>query len=225
MRGPRRGGSGRGLRAPARVTAAMVSAGFCLLAAPAAHADFEDLIDTLIGAASAGPIDVADIPSGSMDLDAAGVLQDPLAQLDQVLHGSPDQPSPEPATAGASTETNPDAPSDTNSGTTGDATPTPAGSGHQGGNSGGSGNSGSSANSGSSGSSGSSGNSNNSTSFPKFSMPSGGSGGSGGSGNGGGSGGSGSGSGAPGGNNKSKPNTRADKPGADLPKAEGDGGS
>ncbi|WP_409436182.1 hypothetical protein [Mycobacterium sp. SMC-14] len=197
MSGPRGGGLGRGQRAVARVTATIVSAGFCLLVAPAAHADLDDLLDTLIGAASAGPdpVDVADIPAGSLDLDASGVLQDPLAQLDQVLHDAPGQFSPEPATAGSPAEVNPGAPSDTDSGAPGETTPTPADGEHHTGNSE---------------------NSNNPTSFPKLSMPSGGNGG-------GGSGGSGNGSGAPGGNNnKVKSNTSAAKPGADLPR-EGDG--
>lgn len=161
MSGPRRGGSGRGQRAAARVTATVVSAGLCLLVAPAAHADLDDLLDTVIGAASAGPdpVDVVDIPAGSVDLDASGVLQDPLAQLDQVLHGAPGQLSPEPATAGTPTEANSDSPSDT--------TPAPANGEHQTGNSE---------------------NSNNSSSFPKLSMPSGGNGGGGSGGGGNGSG-------------------------------------
>ena len=94
------------------MTATIVSAGFCLLVAPAAHADLDDLLDMLIGAASAGPdpVDVADIPAGSVDLDASGVLQDPLAQLDQVLH-------------------------DTDSGAPGDTTSTPADGEHHTGNS------------------------------------------------------------------------------------------
>ncbi|WP_231383941.1 hypothetical protein [Mycobacterium sp. UM_WGJ] len=190
MSGPRGGGLSRGQRAAARVTATIVSAGFCLLVAPAAHADLEDLLDIVIGAASAGPdpVDVADLPAGSVDLAASGVLQDPLAELDQLLHGEPGQLSPEPAT-----ESSPGTPTDTNSG---DTTPTPANGEHH---------------------TGDSENSNNSTSFPKLSMPSGGNGG-------GGSGGGGNGSGAQGGNNtKTKSNTSAAKPGADLPKAEGDG--
>ncbi|UVO13720.1 hypothetical protein NM962_06455 [Mycobacterium sp. SVM_VP21] len=179
------------------MTATIVSAGFCLLVAPAAHADLDDLLDTLIGAVSAGPdpVDVADIPAGSLDLDASGVLQDPLAQLDQVLHDAPGQFSPEPATAGTPAETNPGTPADTDSGAPGGTTPTPTDGEHHTGNSE---------------------NSNNSNSFPKLSMPSGGNGG-------GGSGGSGNGAGSPGGNgNKVKSNTIAAKPGADLPR-EGDG--
>ncbi|WP_234821447.1 hypothetical protein [Mycolicibacter virginiensis] len=198
MSGPRGGALGRLQRAAARTTATIVFAGFCLLVAPAAHADFEDLLDTVIGAASTGPdpVDIADLPAGSLDLDASGVLQDPLAQLDQVLHGEPGQLIPEPATAGTPAESNPGDPSDTNSGAPGDTTPNPGNGEHQAGNSE---------------------NSNNPTSFPKFSMPGGGNGG-------GGSGGGGNGSGAPGANNaKTKSNTSAAKPGADLPKAEGDG--
>ena len=204
MSGPRGGGLGRGQRAAARVTATIVSAGFCLLVAPAAHADLDDLLDTVIGAVSvdAAPIDVADIPAGPVDLAASGVLQDPLAQLDQVLHDAPGQSGPEAVTAGAPTQTNPDSPSDTNPGAPGDTTPTPANGEHQPGNSE---------------------NSNNSTGFPKLSMPSGG---NGGGGSGGGSGGGGNGSGATAGANKqAKANTSAVRPGVELPKAEGDGAS
>lgn len=198
MSGPRGGALGRAQRAAARVTATIVSAGFCLLVAPVAHADLDDLLDTVIGAASAGPdpVDIADLPAGSLDLDASGVLQDPLAQLDQLLHGEPGQLSPEPATAGTPAEATPGTPPDANSGTPGDTNSTPGNGEHQAGNSE---------------------NSNNPTNFPKFSMPGGGNGG-------GGSGGGGNGSGAPGANNtKAKSNTSAARPGADLPKAEGDG--
>jgi len=181
------------------MTATMVSAGFCLLVAPVAHADLEDILDMVIGTAGVGPdpVDVVDLPAGSVDLDASGVLQDPLAQLDQVLHGEPGQLSPEPATAGTPAEADPDTPSGTHSGAPGDTNPTPSNGEHQAGNSE---------------------NSTNSNSFPKLSMPSGG--------NGGGSGGGGNGSGAPGGNNtKTKSNTSAAKPGTELPKTEGEGGS
>ncbi|MGV0748920.1 hypothetical protein [Mycolicibacter minnesotensis] len=163
-----------------------------------AHADLDDLLDTVIGAVSAGPdpVDIADLPAGSLDLDASGVLQDPLAQLDQLLHGEPGQLSPEPATAGTPAEATSGTPPDTNSGAPGDTNSTPGNGEHQAGNSE---------------------NSNNPTNFPKFSMPGGGNGG-------GGSGGGGNGSGAPGANNtKTKSNTSAARPGADLPKAEGDG--
>lgn len=148
------------------MTAGAAVAGLCLLLAPAAHADLDDLLDTVIGAASAAadPVDAVGIPDGSVDLDASGVLQDPLVQLDQLLHGSSGQAEPEPA------GTNPDTSADANQGTPADTSGTSTGAEHQSGNSE---------------------NSNNSTSFPKLSMPSGGSGGSGsgGSGNGGGSGG------------------------------------
>lgn len=102
----------------ARVGVTMLSAGLCLFAAPAAHADFDDLLDTVIGAATAGTdqlADVADIPGSAVDLDMSSVLQDPLAQLDQLFH--------EPAAAGASADadtsadTGSAAPGDTDSGT------------------------------------------------------------------------------------------------------------
>lgn len=106
----------------ARVAVTMLSAGLCLFAAPAAHADFDDLLDTVIGAATAGTdqlADVADIPGSAVDLDVSSVLQDPLAQLDQLFH--------EPAAAGASADADTSAgdgsaaPGDTDSGTsTGD---------------------------------------------------------------------------------------------------------
>lgn len=193
MSGRGRGGSGRGHRmAAARGAVTMLSVGFCLLTAPAAHADLDDLLDTVIGAASA--VDVADVPGDPVDLDASGVLQDPLTQLDQLFHDSPGQLGSEsaPADAGAPTDVGisgdgaPTNPGDTNS--------TPGGAEHDGSNSG---------------------NSSNTPSLPKFSMPSSGSG-SGGSGSGGSGGGPGS-SAAKGA--KTKANTSATKPGG-LPKAE-----
>lgn len=165
MNGHRRGGSGPGLKHSS--VAALVALGCCLLSAPAANADFDDLLDTVLAAATAGPdpADLAGIPGdlgGFGDFDVHGVLDDPLAQLDQALHGAPGQlglgePDSGPADTTHDTGTTPD--------TTPGATPD-AGSG-----------SGSTTGS-EHGTSG--GSSANSPSLPKFSMPSGGNGGSGG---------------------------------------------
>lgn len=161
MSGRRHGGVGL-----ATVTA-VVALGCCLLSAPAAHADFDDLLDTIIGAASAGAdVDLAGIPAGFGDIGDLGVLNDPLSQLDQLFHDAPGPAdTPPDGTSDAPADGSPDAPA----GATHDTTE------H----------------------SSEGGSSNSSSSLPKFSMPStgSGSGGSGG-GPGGGSGGSG-GSGSP----------------------------
>ncbi|MEB3062383.1 hypothetical protein [[Mycobacterium] zoologicum] len=72
------------------VVAALATLGCCLLTAPAASADFEDLFDPFFGVASAGP-DLGD--AGAVDVpevaDVNSVLNDPLAQLDQLFHSSP----------------------------------------------------------------------------------------------------------------------------------------
>ena len=74
------------------VVAALATLGCCLLCAPAANADFEDLLDPFFGAALAGP-DLGD--TGAVDLpevaDVNSVLNDPLAQLEQLFHDSPGQ--------------------------------------------------------------------------------------------------------------------------------------
>lgn len=81
MSSRRRGGSGIG------VVAAAVALG-CCLSAPA-HADFDDLLDTVIGVADAGPGDPGGLPADSGDLGSLGVLRDPLGQLDQLFHDTP----------------------------------------------------------------------------------------------------------------------------------------
>lgn len=177
MSGRRRGGTGQGV-----VTALLAALGCCLLAAPAAHADFDDLLDTVLGAATAADVDLGGIPGDPGDLGDIGdlgVLQDPLGQLDQLFHDTP-----------SSADSTPDTPADGAPDTPADGTPdgTPDGTG--------------SAEHGSE-----SGSSNNLPSIPKFSIPSTGSG-SGGSG-GGGSGGSGGGGGPAVGGAKTKANTSA----------------
>lgn len=103
MSGRRRGGSGRG------VVTAFLALSCCLLAAPTAHADFDDLLDTVLGAASAG----ADVDPGGLPADAdlgdLGVLQDPLGQLDQLFH---DTPGSGDGTPEAPTAAGPDASTD-----------------------------------------------------------------------------------------------------------------
>lgn len=198
MSGRRRGGSGRGLKHSS--VAALVTLGCCLLSAPTANADFDDLIDTVLAAATTGPdpADLAGIPGGFGDFDVNSVLDDPLAQLDQVLHGAPGQLGlGEPESAPADTTHDPDTPPDTthDSGTTPGTTPG-AGSGATTGSEHGT----------------SSGSSGNSPSLPKFSMPSSGSGG-GGNGGGGSGGSGGSGNGA----TKSKANAGASKSSATPP--------
>lgn len=109
MSGRRVGGWGRG------VVAAVLALSSCLLAAPAAHADFDDLLDTLFGAGV--DVDPGALPADSADIGDLGVLQDPLSQLDQLFHDSPSsadgnpEESGEPA-AGAPT----DGPSDSTAG-------------------------------------------------------------------------------------------------------------
>ena len=157
MSGRRRDGSGRGRRvATARGTATVLSVGICLFAAPAAHADLEDLLDAVIGAASAGadPVDVADLAGSPVDLDASGVLQDPLAQLDQLFHDTAGQSAPAAEGAPADTAN----PGDTTPASPGQDT-THDGAEHAGNNSD---------------------NSSNPGGFPKLGMPGGGNGGSGG---------------------------------------------
>lgn len=105
MSGRRRGGSGAG------VVAAFLALGCCLLAAPTAHADFDDLLDGIFGAATAGAdVDLGAIPAEPGDLgDLGGVLQDPLGQLDQLFHqGAGDDPTPDTAGSGASSDGTPD---------------------------------------------------------------------------------------------------------------------
>lgn len=172
------------------VVTAFLTLGCCLLAAPTAHADFDDLLDTVLGAATAG----ADVDPGGLlpadtgDLGDLGVLQDPLAQLDQLFH---DTPGAADATSAHGT---PDSPTD--------ATPvegTPDGAEH--GSGAPSGDTPGGAEHGSESSS-----SNNTPSLPKFSLPSTGNG-SGGSG--GGPSGS---SGSSAGNGAKKANSSASKP-------------
>lgn len=175
MSGRRRGGSG------VRVVTAVLALGCCLLAAPAAHADFDDLLDTVIGAAAAGTdVDLAGVPVDAVDFgDLGGVLQDPLGQLDQVLHDAPGYPDT-PADTGTPGDTG--APAD---GAPADGSPeTGTGAEHH-----------------------SEDGSGRLPSIPKFSMPSSG---SGSGGNGGGSGGNGGGSGGSGGGApRAKANTSA----------------
>ncbi|MEO6794408.1 MAG: hypothetical protein ABI253_14760 [Mycobacterium sp.] len=124
MSGRRRGGSGRGL------ITAVVALGCCLLSAPTAHADLDDLFDTVIGGAAAGTdqVDLADVPGDPGDfggLDIHGVLDDPLTQLDQVLHGAPGQlgsePAPVDSAPGAATGAAPGAERPAESGSSGGA--------------------------------------------------------------------------------------------------------
>jgi len=82
MSGRRRGGSVRG------VVTALLALGCCLLSAPDARADLDDLLDTVIGEAVAG-VDPGGLPADSGDLDVPGVLDDPLNGLDRVLQGTP----------------------------------------------------------------------------------------------------------------------------------------
>lgn len=92
MSGRRRGGSRAG------VVAAFLALGCCLLAAPTAQADFDDLLDSIVGAATAGAdADPGALPADPGDLgDLGGVLQDPLGQLDQLFHqGAGDDPTPD----------------------------------------------------------------------------------------------------------------------------------
>lgn len=171
-------GSGRA------VVAALATLGCCLLTAPAANADFEDLLDPFFGAVSVGP-DLGD--AGAVDLpevsDVSSVLNDPLAQLEQLFHDSP-------GPAGA--EEHASAPSDT---------------GHD--NSPGSGHSTSDTDSGNS----SSNNSSSLPKFSMPSGGNGG-GGSGGGGNGaGGSGGGGNGGGGNPGNGGAKTKSNTSRPG------------
>ncbi|MEB3031240.1 hypothetical protein [[Mycobacterium] nativiensis] len=191
MSGRRGGGAGRGWKHSS--VAALAALGCCLLSAPTANADFDDLIDSVLGAATAGPdlSDVGGVPADLGTFDVQNVLNDPLAQLDQVFHDSPGQlglgePTSGPADTSHGTGTTPDTPSGTtpDSGSGSGAT---TGSEHQ----------------------GSGGNSSNSPSLPKFSLPSGGNGGGGSGGGGNGGGGNG------GGNNaaKTKSNTSANRPG------------
>lgn len=90
------------------VVTAFLTLGCCLLAAPTAHADFDDLLDTVVGAATAGAdVDPAGLlPADPGDLGDLGVLQDPLTQLDQLFH---DAPGTADATPGYGT---PDSPTD-----------------------------------------------------------------------------------------------------------------
>jgi len=180
--------------------AALVALGCCLLSTPAANADFDDLLDTVLGAATVGPDpgDLAGIPAdlGAIgDFDVHGVLEDPLAQLEQVLHGTPGQlvlgePESGPADPTHDPDTTPEPTHDP------DTTPG-AGSGATGSEQGNSG-----------------GGSGNSASLPKFSMPGSGSGGGGNGGGGsGGSGGSGNGTA------RSKANAGATKSNATPPAA------
>lgn len=183
MSGRRRGGSGRG------VVTAFLALGCCLLAAPAAHADFDDLLDTVLGAATAGAdVDLGGLPADSVDLGDLGAFQDPLAQLDQLFH---DTPGPTDGTPEAPTDGTPDAPAEAGPGAPTDTTSdTPTGAEHH----------------------GESGNSNNLPSLPKFSIPSTGSGSGGSGGGGGGPGGSGGSNGSNGSNGsvtKTKANTSA----------------
>src|SRR5690625_1312655 len=62
MSGRRRGGSVRG------VVTALLALGCCLLSAPDAHADLDDLLDTVIGEAAAG-VEPGGLPADSGDLD------------------------------------------------------------------------------------------------------------------------------------------------------------
>jgi hypothetical protein len=145
MSGRRRSGTGRG------VVTAFLALGCCLLAAPAVHADFDDLLDTVLGAANATDVDLGAFPGDAGDLGNLGdlgVLQDPLGQLDQLFHdtpGSADGTSDAPVGATPDTHT--------------DGTPDGTGSAEH---------------------DSDSGSSNHLPSVPKFSLPSNGSGGSGG---------------------------------------------
>lgn len=185
MSGRRRGGAGPGWKHSS--VAALAALGCCLLSAPTANADFDDLLDTVLGAATAGPDlgDVGGVPADLGSFDVQNVLNDPLAQLDQVFHGSTGQlglgePASGPADTSHDTGTTPD---------------TPAGTTPETG-------SGSGATTGSE-QTGSGGNSSNSSSLPKFSLPSGGNGGGGSGGGGNGGGGNGAGNNAA----KTKSNT------------------
>lgn len=75
---------------------ALLSVGICLFAAPVAHADIEDLLDTDIGPASA---EAPGAPGDPAALDASGVLQDPLAQLAQLFRSAPAESGSEPRPA------------------------------------------------------------------------------------------------------------------------------
>lgn len=195
MSGRRRGATGRGWKHSS--VAALATLGCCLLSAPVANADFDDLLDVVLGAATAGPDlgDLGGIPGDLGAFDVHDFLQDPLAQLDQAFHDSPGQfglGEPDSGSADAShdpgtaPDTTPDTTPDQGSGTTPDH------------------GSGSDSEHDSSG-----GNSSNSPSLPKFSMPSGG---NGGGGNGGGSGGGPGGSGGSGnGATKARANTSVTK--------------
>ncbi|MDQ2627173.1 MAG: hypothetical protein M3Y90_09260, partial [Actinomycetota bacterium] len=97
MSGRRGGGSGR------RVVTALLAVSCCLLAAPAAHADFDDLLDPLLGA-GADP-DWGGLPPDSADIGDLGVLQDPLSQLDQLFHDS-SSPADGPAESAPGAPTN-----------------------------------------------------------------------------------------------------------------------
>lgn len=157
MSGRRRGGSGRG------VAAAVLALSCCLLSAPAANADFDDLFDIVFGAAGGVDVDPGDLPLDPGGFDVSQVLQDPLAQLDQLFHDAPGEPD-----AGSAADPGPG--DHTGSDSDGEATPPADNTG---------------APSGSPRHDGNSENSNSTSNFPK--MPGGG-GGNGGGGNGGGSG-------------------------------------
>ncbi|GFG71905.1 hypothetical protein MSEN_36250 [Mycolicibacter senuensis] len=73
------------------------------MAAPAAHADFDDLLDPLLGA-GADP-DWGGLPPDSADIGDLGVLQDPLSQLDQLFHDS-SSPADGPAESAPGAPTN-----------------------------------------------------------------------------------------------------------------------
>ncbi|BBX24262.1 hypothetical protein MTER_36730 [Mycolicibacter terrae] len=156
---------------------AFVALGCCLLAAPTAHADFDDLLDTVLGAAAAGAdLGPGEIPADPGDLGDLGVLQDPLGQLDQLFHETPGSVDADPAYGAPDSPAHgaPDSPGDGGYGAPSGTTP--GGAEH---NSEGEG-------------------SERLPSLPKFSIPSTGNGSGGSGGSGGGSGGSGnSGSSAP----------------------------
>lgn len=119
MSGRRRGGSGRGPKLGSIAT--FVALGCCLPSAPTAYADFDDLFDNVIGAAAAGAeqTDLAGVvgdPGDLGGLDIHGVLNDPLAQLDQMFHTTPDAPASAGPDAGPDAPAGPDGGNDANAG-------------------------------------------------------------------------------------------------------------
>lgn len=138
MSGRRRGGSGWGVT----VVAAFAALGCCLLSAPTANADFDDLLDTVLGSAAAGAdqLDLGGVPADLGGFDVHDVLNDPLTQLDQVLHSNPGQPAggePESGPADTGHDTGTDTGHDTPGGSSGNSPSLPKFSMPSGGNGGG----------------------------------------------------------------------------------------